>query len=300
MFLYYLPRITYADVNASTIAAAGLAAVFRDLLVTPRVTQDRISRRQVHTGGPDGGSGAIFAATPRPGEPETIIGYFRDRQTWLNCGPFWLGYETGTLPAPEVLRRDRPLEGYLHTLGDARDWEVPIVRKAGRISRLPRSMGIDSEGRFTLSPLPEFDAAWDAAGKMFDHIFSPDPFPFSEAFALCVEVLALNYRIGPREAAALKLFTTENFERVFEAAVDMPLVVEMLGPQSSAIGADGEPVVQKKTPEDSSTLHGQPGSSPNIDRPAGISSSLPVESGSRNPSRSLACQSGDEPVDVGG
>ena len=272
MFFYYLPQLTYADVTPATIERLGLALPFRDLLAPAKVFQAGIVRRQVHTGGPDGGTGVIVAPQPVGGDP-IDTGYHRDRQVWAHCGAYWLGRAAKQIdtrsPSPEVLARPALLPGPLVTLGDGRDWQIPIVRRLGRFSALPQRMGFDAAGEFALQPLPAYEAAWLAAGEIFDHLFSARSLPFPKVFALCVEVLALNYRVGPREVADLGLITTENYQRVYEAAVDLAKVLDLLGPEPiTGAESDAAPPQKKTEPAPSSISPGPPAASPSTAPPA--------------------------------
>jgi hypothetical protein len=264
VFIYFVPDQTPATVTPEALAAAGLATVFRDACESPRAFGERLIRRQVNIG-PNGSAGLLLALTPADGRDPGLIACQRDSQRWIDCGGCWLGRAKDELPTPELLARPSLLPGPFVTLGDGCEWQVPIVRKLARLALLPRRMGYDAEGRFAMTVLPEFDAAWRASGEMFDHIRSAQPLDFEKVFALCVEVLALNYRIGLREAAELGLITTENYEQLYDAALDLAKVREL-----TAIDVAPE---KKTLPGPSSSSPGPPVDSPITNPPAEICSS---------------------------
>lgn len=281
MFLYYLPAANYSDHRPEVLVARGLGTQFLDLLASPRLLEAGSAKRYVHNAGPDGGAGLLIMPAPPAGIPDAEVGYFCDRQEWIPAGAhgdYWLGWSKDALPTPESLERpaDIRLAGHLQTLGDLHDWLLPVVRRPSGATALPQRMGFSrATGKFELAVCPEYEAAWQAAGEIFDWIFHPRYLPFEKAFALCVQVLALNYRVGPLEASILGLLTTQNFERVFEAAIDWPKIRELLGPQIAA----GTEEDQKKT-SPTPVPGPAPPASPNISPgPTGISpvTNLPAE-----------------------
>jgi hypothetical protein len=241
MFLYFIPHLTYAEVRPQHVRDAGLGEIFADLITTQAAFQSGLQIRNVIGGGPGNLSGVILAPADPSGATVALIGFFPDCQHWTDCGRYWLGRsDVGALPGPEDLRRAVVFPGYDVTLGDGQVWTVPIVRKSGRYAALPRSLGLNDAGEFVQEVLPEFAAAWQASKTMFDHLFQ-GTLPWPEAFDLAVGALALNYRLGRREASLLKLLTTQNYLSVFEAVCDWPKVTELLGDLGP-----GSP--QKKTP----------------------------------------------------
>ncbi|GAG38606.1 unnamed protein product, partial [marine sediment metagenome] len=79
---------------------------------------------------------------------------------------------------------------------------------------------------------------------------------FEEILAHCLAVLGLNYRYGPAEQAALRLIDTGHatWEKLFQAAVDVPLLKEVV----SAEKKTAEP----PRPAPVSSTPGAPGSCP--------------------------------------
>lgn len=240
-FLYYLPGMTYADVDGESLRRRGLADTFRDAFAPGgRLIVERLQVRNVIHNGPDGGAGVLIAF-----ESEGVeLGYHRDAQEWRQCGEYWLGYY-GLVAAvsPDALQRPTLTPGYAVLLADGNVWEVPTIRRGGRYSSLPQRMTLDAAGDLQMTVLPEFDFAWQASGQIFEHVFKSRDIPFREVLSLCADVLSLNYRVGIHEVSRLGLVTTENYVKIFEAAVDWPKIVALMGEPTEA----GAIVPQKKT-----------------------------------------------------
>lgn len=254
-FLYYLPGATVGTTDRDVLRRAGLEPVFRDALATQPAFQERVILHQVHANGPGEIRSGVIACFD--GEHVKRVGYYPDEQTWINCGLYWLGHAALPIP-PEQLARPTVVPGYEVVLGDGNVWQAATIRRGGVAPNLPRSFGMDQAGQFAMQVMPAYAWAWELGQQIFDKVFGSPQLAWSEAFRLCVESLSINYRIGMREAAILGLLNTENFQRVFDAAVDWDLVKELL--QEEEGGAD-----QKK-------------SDPSVTMPASVSSSagLPV------------------------
>lgn len=228
MFLYYLPGKEVATIDRDAVRAAGLGDVLRDLLVSASAFREGVSLAQVHARGPgERRSGVIVAPLPCAAPPRRI-GYYPEAQTWRDCGGYWIGWETAALPGPAELARPAPIDGYELLLGDGHVWVAPTLRRGVACGNLPRAMGLDEAGQFTLRVLPAFGWAWDLGGEIFDTVFGAPSIAWEKAFDLAVRALSINYRMGPIEASILGLVTTENFQRLFDAAVDFDLVRELL------------------------------------------------------------------------
>lgn len=263
-FLYFLPGVSNGTISRDVVIERGLGDVLRDCVAGPRDFDRLTVRPVVH--GPEGAGGVIIAAD---NEKRDVIGYYPKIQTWENFGSYWLGFDTASPPKPADLERPGRIAGYDHILGDDQVWHVPIIRRYSQLPNLPRAMGYDAAGEFALRVLPSYEWAWDLSGRIYEKSFNPQQrFPFQDAFDWSVGVLSLNYRIGPREAGLLGLLTTENYQRVFDAAIDMPKVFELLGEPD-----DDESKKNESPPEPANTSPGPAENSPITPPPAEISTS---------------------------
>lgn len=217
-FLYYLPGVPFQDVTLERLRESNLYGPLRDCLETPATFGQRLAVRAVHANGPDKMSGSIVSTS---GDG---LGYYPSRQTWQQIGGKWIGYET--LPTPEALSRPRQIAGYEREL-NGQTWIVPTVRRGGVRPTLPRKMGVAPDGSFQMVLRDEWRGPWDLSSEMMDLIIHPGKtIAFERAFALCVEMLAINYRVGPEEISILGSLDTENWESVFHAVCDIPFIEE--------------------------------------------------------------------------
>lgn len=230
VFLYYLPGTQKGSLDRDTVRRFGLGDVLRDCLETQLAFQERLVVNQVHANGPGSvRSGVILYAQPPDGlDVPHRVDYCPDEQEWTDCGTYWMGWNRANPPRPEFLARTPLIAGYDVVLGDDRVWQCPTIRKSGRAPNLPMTMGVDASGEFLMRVMPAFDWAWELSGEIFNRVFGPQSMTWEDAFRISVQALGLNYRVGPREASQLGLITTENFQRISEAAIDWKIVEEML------------------------------------------------------------------------
>ena len=98
--------------------------------------------------GPDGGRGVIVGCDEGP------IIFDAESQVWRHypAAGWWLGNVKDKAPRPEDLERQPMLPGRMCTLGDGRDWLIPVARL------LPQKATLDEQGKWTAERDPRFDA----------------------------------------------------------------------------------------------------------------------------------------------
>lgn len=263
VFLYYLPGLSKPQICAETLRLRpSLALPLRDELREPALVERGLIVHAVHAGGPDGSSGTILAPRPPGGrELKQPVGYYPARQTWepLDDGAVWLGRDREQPPGPDDVAREIQITGYAHELADGRVWNCPTVRHPGASVNLPQSWGVDDDGRFTERILPPYQWAWDATAWAWDVFAGNRDCSTAEAWDFCVRMLGLNYRLGAAEVSRLGLLTSENFKRVFHAAIDGELVQQAL---------DDELKKKAHPPDSGHSPPGGPGDSPDTPRAA--------------------------------
>jgi hypothetical protein len=248
LFMYYLPGVAASDVTRESLQAGPLAELFWDLLRSPALYDARVRTFTIHANGPDGMSGVIVAAMPAAGLQGPPPGV-RPGQTWIQIkagpdgeplpAPYWLGFDGETPPGPMDLQREHLVQGVEHELGDGRIWMCPIVRRRGVANALPSRWGVDPEtGEFASTLLPRYAAAWEASRRILDAQISGE-IERPEVLALCVQMLAINYRIGVHETSLLGLLDETTWKEVWRAATDAARLEEWISNQAQ----DG---VQKK------------------------------------------------------
>ena len=228
-------HLTYYLTGVTAAPPVRLAEILPILAGGPIATRECFA-------GPDGAAGLILATD---GEG-VVADYEPDRQTWTEIpatlhahhdGAVYLGLPKDPTERPgpaELLRnRNETVDGYPVTLGDGNEWTVPLARVFPAGTRLPESLGIGPDGAVVRAILPKYIAASRDAERIFDCIRDdygilpddvdrPAPIEDDEAFHLAAAALAINYRIGPVEASALGLLTTNNTSTVLMAFCDMP------------------------------------------------------------------------------
>jgi len=188
--------------------------------------------------GPGGQSGVLLSALPG-GRPLLRFGYREQAQRWRQASldpPLWIGVDREYPPTPaDLARAGRPIEGYDCTLGDGRRWHVPVVRSPLRGTHLPRAVGYEPDGQLTLRLLDAWQPLWDRSEALWDMAYGDDPdraeMTFAEIFEHCVALLAVNYRVDRYAATLLGLVTTDTWQEIFHAALDVPLVRDQLSAQ---------------------------------------------------------------------
>jgi len=183
--------------------------------------------------GPDGGRGVLIALDP---EPDCGLGYDPAAQTWCQAagGTLWLGYPNDARPSPQDLLREEVVAGHLVRLGDGQEWMVPTARYFAGGSTLPQSIVLGPNGEKVTRALPRFAALSRHADRCAQNIrilMGMDERPkdwqamsVDEGWDICVDALALNYRLGPNEVSLLELVTTQNMQHILEALCDWQTV----------------------------------------------------------------------------
>lgn len=236
-FVYFLPGVSAAD--AGVLAQRQLSHAFdgNDIEQLPLVQ-----------GPGDLGGLLIGHKTPDPKRPDglAVMRYVSDVQTWRHVEQhdWWLGWRTDAPPGPADLERATMVAGYRVSLADDREWLMPVARaQADREGRefqttLPCTSGVDfATGEMVYDVKPAYQKLYDRACRYFEWFVSgedSDPPSDRELFALCVDCLAVNYRLSIWEVSALSLLTRENVLPALQAVIDLPTVNEVAAAQAAA------------------------------------------------------------------
>lgn len=242
VFLYYLPGRKFTAVTPTDLAENPLLSrPFFELVHSPKLFKTKLIGTDVLNRGPDNGDGCVIGVQAQVATDQ-IPHYNRDAQTWRKFtdtagGVHWIGYQTDMKPGPESLRRASQFTGYETELGDGKVWIAPTIRAYQAAesvwqSRLPMAWGIGDDMQPTAEPLERFKAAWEMSASIWAAVFGGAGAKFTDCFAWAVDSLSLNYRVGPAEASILGLMTDDTMLSVLHAAVDEPLVTEVMkGPE---------------------------------------------------------------------
>lgn len=215
-FLYFIPDAV--SVTLKDLERLGLGYAFGE----------QVSSVQVVCDGPGGQQGHIIADDSRV--PSQHIGYYSDRQTWLQIPQSnnWVGLLNDSRPTPRDLLRDDAITGHVLTLADGHEWEVPVAREYspdGYTVCLERQIAIGEDGRPIPGDIvPRDSRLWAIAEKMADHIYSIERSSLEgeDLIELAVEVLARNYRVGLIELVILSTLTDRLYQPILQALVDYP------------------------------------------------------------------------------
>lgn len=222
LFLYFFSGIDRDKLTRQDVSQTWLADVLTDELRTD-VKFRSVTKHFVNSG-PGGASGIIIAAANPSHIPSQPIGYFPDRQTWVDVGGTWLGYDNVERPHPEALRREKLTAGHEVILGDGNSWIAPVIRKhdEGRWScNLPMKTGLNPAGEYTEAVRADVAWAWDAACELWNARYADGGITKGRFLEVVTKLLGLNYRIGPHEVFALDLFDSENMTELVFAFLDV-------------------------------------------------------------------------------
>jgi len=188
--------------------------------------------------GPSGQPGRLHAHGRTPA-------YYPDRQTWRQIpgSDCWVGWTTGEAISPDEMLRDDAMQGHAVELADGRKWLVPVARAWSEedaelrwAERLPMTAELDDAGRWQVGRVVgRYAALWDVASRFFESIYAggkiddENPgvfsFEFDDLIGAAVQVLAVNYRVGPVELSVLGAMSDAAAIAVMQAAVDWPTFV---------------------------------------------------------------------------
>lgn len=214
MFLYFVPNVTADNFRESPAFVGGLAAI---------LGTEAIQTKELRFG-PAGKDvpGLLLCSPPLDGTMPTRLMWTPDKQTWQDCGEYWIGYETANPPHPEMLLRSKTIAGYSYTLGDGREYLCPIVRRMAFQPMLPCSLQFDGVA-YTRVVQPEFEQLWVDSERWSKALTD------TEKGLAAVRCLQLNYRVGPWELQILGTFAAESAANdVILAALDEQFFLDCL------------------------------------------------------------------------
>lgn len=280
--LYFFPAVELKTLapgerfSREILARYGLEGVLGDLPVSA------CSRNNYVAAILDGASGAMLSPNTA-GQPPVRFGYYPELQTWHKVRsdpPLWIGIDREHPPGPADLARPNMVPGHPVKLADGNLYQIAVIRSPVRDTCLPRDMYRDAAGEFCMSVQQEHLDLWQRSEPLWDMIYSEASdarrMAFAEILDRSIELLGVNYRYSHAEQAALRLITSgnETWEKMFQAAVDAPLVEEVLGAEKKT----GDP----PQPGPPSSMPGPGECSPSTD-PAGEKCSSPASGSGATP-----------------
>lgn len=259
--LYFLPDVyTQQLVRGDALSVALLRERGLDEVLADRLTTDLTSVYDLRGRGPGGRCGSMIVPLPNSGSAPPRMTFEPDCQAWepWDEDKLWIGRDLSAAPTPADLARRQCMVGYDVALADGQRWHVPVVRRWGDTTQLPRTLKFDAGGAMRAAIRPEYRELFEAmepaiellCGAGGEQTIDIEPF-----VRLAIRVLGVNYRYGLAEQNVLGLVDTTNWQAVLEAAVDLPLVEE-------ALRRAEKKTASAAASERSSTPPGRPADSP--------------------------------------
>jgi hypothetical protein len=194
--------------------------------------------------GPAGVEGTIVMPHGAPASQR--LGYYPNEQKWQKAaapgGEYWLAWPTASAPGPADLARRDQVQGHDVTLADDRLWKVPIAISIHAGTPLPRRFVLNEDGSLTVPVMSEYEKLSEVAANLYADkhaIFAGGGAlaydTYEKQFTTAATVLAMNYRVGFFEVAALGLIDQRNILQVFDAVIDWPTAVALAGAPVEAV-----------------------------------------------------------------
>ncbi|HEY0982673.1 hypothetical protein [Schlesneria sp.] len=174
------------------------------------------------------------AVTMRDGVPDGLllnwsgeIGYFPDRQRWIEGPGYQIGFWTDSPCAPADLARPSLFPGYEIELGDGHKWRVPCAADLPTTLRM-----VDSQWRKVRKP--KFNEFWQQSEPWFRRLLVMDldenkmasdagrtaEQMLTEWAEYCVVSLRQNYRLTSEIASELGILDSDSLLSITMASVD--------------------------------------------------------------------------------
>jgi len=203
IFLYFFPETPCVtkDTQAATYKRFGLDRVLNGTDATCRDIK----------GGPGGRDGVLVCATSKRVSMDsrnTACAYDPQRQTWICCGNYYLGYWNDAKPTPDSLAREEQVAHYGKVLGDGNEWCLAAAIAHNGAEQLPRMAAWGPDGKWVKKVIPEYASLSAKAKRVAEDVYAHGEITLDEDEALnfAVECLALNYHVGKFEVSALGVF----------------------------------------------------------------------------------------------
>ncbi len=234
-FLYFLPGIRPHEIAADVLSRFSLDCALGGEDTIKSWTEK----------GPGGKPGTIVMIGQDPAKTD----YRPEKQEWREQTGFWIGHWIDEKIQRSDLARAEQLGGHPVILEDGQAWSCPIARSwielDGELrwySPLPRRLVL-KEGKWESGEVvAKYARLWGLAER-FERSFYEAPqragegaegkdvqieLDFQDAVAAAVEVLGVNYRVGPAEVEILGILTDQNVYKILQALIDWPTHAEWL------------------------------------------------------------------------
>jgi hypothetical protein len=182
-----------------------------------------------------GGCGCLLLTNSRESKK---LQYKPEEQTWRksNNKKFYIGFYNDEKPTPQELAREEQIDGHYITDLDGNKWLIPCARVFPKGTKLPQALILSPGGKVIRESLDIFVQFSNRAEDLW-HDFQIDLGWISgekiltneDQWKLAAEAIGFNYRMGPDEINALKIFISEkNMTQIIYAIVDAQTVLVAL------------------------------------------------------------------------
>jgi hypothetical protein len=249
--LYFLPHLRQAAADSlplrrSVLKERGLDGIFADVPFQEQPLHELPGR------GPGKLPGCLLTYQTTTGQVPRRIDYRPAEQTWTPVGDgslLWIGVDSAEPPTPEELQRVKVCRGYPITLGDGREWQVPVIRRSDpeRPTFLPSAFVRNGAGTLVEQVRASYRSHWEAFADVAEWIYAGSPegrFTNEQIVDLAIHALSINYRFGWHEQNLLQVVDSENFLSIVALAVDYPAFTDqkkMPAPSSAPGSPEGSP-----------------------------------------------------------
>lgn len=184
--------------------------------------------------GPDEARGHLWTLSEQalhtPHNPSPV-GYYPDRQKWVQVGRYWVGWFLADRPAPRDFQRNATCDGHAVRCTDGNSWMVGVARRWTGENVLPMTFGIEPSGKSCMKPHPEHAELWTLAETIWRTMtdktgqHESEMLDWDGCLTAVVMALQLNYRISGDEVRALELFDVAALTEGVRAVCDYPNVL---------------------------------------------------------------------------
>lgn len=185
--------------------------------------------RVTNTSGPDPSRRGVLIST----EENVLVTYDPQSQTWRKIGPCWIGIRSD-YTSESLAKTDHtgamPAGGYPVTLGDGRTYIIPVALADTPHYQIPWRETLDTAGRIIRDVDPRYESLCRAAAILWDHVSTDAQFsmPEDDLRIACATAISVNYRLDLTECLALGLFTSESYQAIVAAILDVPGMEDLL------------------------------------------------------------------------
>lgn len=246
-FLYFKPGGTRADAMVKSLRNSPLAGPFGDMLRSPKTADEGLAVNEIPRGPQDVAGVMVNVGATRMDDAQQPS-YDPNHQQWcqLPKSDWWIGLDDRFRPGEVDLRRPTQIVGYPYVLRDGGEWQCPTLRAVNETTGNAQ-ICLPTTRRLTPSGIerwidPEYQSLWLETMRFVPVLMGEATCTPDEKFGFACRCLALNYRVSEYEVVFLDLINDVDGDNIWKAALDWPLLQEMIRKLESSSPKDIAPV----------------------------------------------------------